>query len=67
MKMNIGRVRSGYHFMSFMAAANGTSAPPVPQSASAATAATPPIAPKTRCPVRSISIIEANMSRAIIS
>ncbi len=44
MKMNIGRVSSGYHFISFIAAENGMSDPPVPQSISAATAATPPIA-----------------------
>jgi hypothetical protein len=30
-------------------------------------AAMPPMAPKTRCPVSSISIIDENMRRAIIS
>ena len=56
--MNIGRVRSGYHFMSFIAAENAISLPPSPHSASAAMAATAPMAAKTRCPVMSISIIE---------
>ena len=37
------------------------SCPPVPQSMIAATAATAPMAPKTRCPVISITIIVANM------
>ena len=48
MKMNIGRVSSGYHFISFMAAAKGTSTPPVPQSRSPAAAPTKPMAPNTR-------------------
>ena len=30
MKMNIGRVNSGYHFISFIAEAKGRSVPPVP-------------------------------------
>ena len=67
MKMNIGSVRSGYHFISFIAAENGISAPPVPQSMSPAKAPTKPIAPNTRCPVKSISIIELNIRMAIIS
>ena len=67
MKMNIGSVSSGYHFISFMAAEKGMSWPPVPHSARAAMAATAPIAPKTRCPVNSISIMAANMKKAIIS
>jgi hypothetical protein len=50
-----------------MAALNASCDPPSPQSASAATTATIPMAPKTRCPVSSISIIAANIRRAIIS
>ena len=65
--MNIGSVRSGYHFMSFIAAEKPISLPPSPHSRSAAMTATEPIAANTRCPVMSISIIDANMSRAIIS
>lgn len=67
MKMNIGRVSSGYHFISFMAEANGMSEPPVPHNVSAETAATAPITANTRCPVMSSSIIEENMSTAISS
>ena len=65
--MNIGRVSSGYHFISFIAAEKAISLPPSPHKTSAASAATAPIAAKTRCPVMSISIIEANISSAIIS
>ena len=65
--MNIGSVSSGYHFMSFIAAEKAISLPPSPHSASAEMTATEPIAAKTRCPVMSISIIEANISSAIIS
>ena len=64
--MNIGSVSSGYHFMSFIAAEKAISLPPS-HSASAEMTATEPIAAKTRCPVMSISIIEANISSAIIS
>ena len=67
MKMNIGSVKSGYHFISFIAAEKGRSEPPVPQSANDATAATPPMTPNTRWPVISISIIEENIMIAIIS
>src|SRR6056297_25607 len=67
MKMNIGRVSSGYHFISFIAAENGISTPPVPQSSTPANAPTKPMAPNTRCPVISISIMPANMTMAIIS
>ena len=35
MKMNMGRVRRGYHFISFIAEENGMSDPPVPQRSSA--------------------------------
>ena len=48
MKMNIGSVSSGYHFISFIAAAKPRSDPPTPQSGSAAATATKPIAPNTR-------------------
>ncbi len=65
--MNSGRVSSGYQLKSLNAALNGISMPPSPQSARAATVATNPMAPNTRCPVISMSIIEANISRAIIS
>ena len=67
MKMNIGNVSSGYHFINFIAAENGMSWPPVPQSASAAIAATAPIAPKTLWPVNSMTIIRANMNTAMNS
>ena len=53
--------------MSFMAAEKARSDPPVPHRASAETTATKPMAANTRCPVMSISIIDANMSSAIIS
>ena len=65
--MNIGRVSRGYHFMSFIAAEKPISLPPSPQRRSAAMTATEPIAAKTRCPVMSISIIEANIRVAISS
>ncbi len=67
MKMNIGSVSSGYHFISFIAAENGMSDPPVPHSSMAAAAPTKPMAPNTRCPVMSISIMVENISSAIIS
>jgi hypothetical protein len=67
MKMNIGRVNSGYHFINFMMAENGMSDPPVPQSANDATAPTMPMPANTRCPVNSINIIEENIRIAIIS
>ena len=67
MKINIGNVSSGYHFISFIAAVKGMSEPPTPQSVIAAIEATMPIAPKTRCPVRSITIIDENIRPAIIS
>ena len=67
MKINIGNVRSGYHFISFMAEAKGISAPPVPHSTTADIAATAPIAPKTRWPVNNKSIMLENMRSAIIS
>src|SRR6056297_681301 len=67
MKMNIGRVSSGYHFISFIAAENGISTPPVPQSKTPASAPMKPMAPNTRCPVISISIMPANMTMAIHS
>jgi hypothetical protein len=65
--MNIGRVRSGYHFISLMAALNAITDPPSPQSHKAANAPTKPIAPKTRWPVMSISIMVANIRRAMSS
>ncbi len=65
MNTNIGRVSSGYHFISFIAALNGSSAPPSPHSSKAAAAATKPMAPNTRLPVSNSSIIELNISRAI--
>ncbi len=67
MKINIGSVSSGYQFISFMADEKGISEPPVPHSASAEAAATAPMAPNTRWPVISISIIEANMKMAMRS
>ena len=67
MKINIGKVKSGYHFINFIADEKGISDPPVPHRVTAAMAATAPIAPKTRCPVNSSSIIEENIKSAIIS
>ncbi|MOA27020.1 hypothetical protein D3C78_1478600 [compost metagenome] len=65
MNTNSGRVSSGYHFISFIAALNGSSTPPSPHSSRAAAAATKPMAPNTRLPVSSNSIIEENISRAM--
>ena len=48
MKMNIGSVSSGYHFISFIAAEKPRSDPPTPHSSTDAATATKPIAPKTR-------------------
>ena len=48
-------------------ALKGISKPPSPQSSRAAIAATKPIAPKTRCPVKSISIMVENMRMAMRS
>jgi ribonucleotide reductase alpha subunit len=67
MKMNIGSVSSGYHFISLIDWVNAISTPPVPQSGNAAITATAPMTPNTRCPVSSSAIIEANMNRAISS
>ena len=53
--------------MSFIAAEKGSSPPPSPHSRRAATAATEPMAANTRCPVMSMSIIDANMRSAIVS
>ena len=66
MKMNIGSVKSGYHVISFIAAEKPISEPPVPQSSRAEATPTKPIAPNTRCPVISISIIVENIRIAII-
>ncbi len=65
--MNIGRVSSGYHFISFMAALKAISDPPSPQSPRAATTATTPMAPNTRCPVSSMIIMVENIRMAISS
>ncbi len=67
MKMNIGSVISGYHFIKVMLAEKPIFCPAVPQSARADAVATKPITPKTRCPVIIISIIVENISKAIIS
>jgi hypothetical protein len=61
MKINIGRVSSGYHFISFIAAENGKSEPPVPYRVIAAIAPTAPMAANTRCPVIIINIIDENI------
>ncbi len=65
--MNSGRVRSGYQLKSLNAALNGISVPPVPQSMRANIVATKPMAPKTRCPVMSMTIIDANIVSAMYS
>ena len=67
MKTNIGSVSSAFHFISFITAEKPMSVPPGPQSASAATTATKPMAPKTRCPVIIISSMVENISVAIHS
>ena len=67
MKMNIGSVSSGYHFISFIAAAKPRSDPPTPHSGSAAATATKPIAPNTRWPVAIITIMVENIRMAIMS
>ena len=67
MNMNIGSVSSGYHFISFIAAAKPRSDPPTPQRKTEAVTATKPMAPKTRWPVIIISIIVLNIMIAIMS
>ena len=69
MKMNIGSVTSAFHFIAFIAApkARSTNSDPVPQSSNAEMVATEPMAPNTRWPVASISIIDTNMRIAISS
>lgn len=67
MNTNIGRVSSGYHFISFIAALKAISEPPSPHSSKAAAAATKPMAPNTRLPVSSSNIIEENINSAISS
>ncbi len=67
MKTNIGSVRSAFHFISFMTEENPMSDPPGPQSRIAATTATKPMAPKTRCPVIIIRSMVENIRVAIIS
>jgi hypothetical protein len=64
---HIDGVRSGYQFSNAKAALKGISAAPLPQSNKAKRVATPPMAPKTRCPVSSMSIIEVKISIAISS
>ena len=53
--------------ITFIAALKPSSDPPVPHRNNAKTTATKPIAPKTRCPVMSISIMVENIRMAIIS
>ena len=65
--MKNGNVIIGYQFITLIAAENGMSVAPLPHNKSAAIAATPPMAPKTRCPVMSISIMDANIKIAINS
>jgi len=65
--MNMGSVSIGYQLSSVIVEAKGISAPPLPHSTTANTVATKPMAPNTRWPVTSISIIMANISRAISS
>ncbi len=48
MKTNIGSVSSGVHFITLKTAVMPMSVPPGPQSSSAATTATKPMAPNTR-------------------
>ena len=66
-KTNIGTVSSGYQFRSLMLASNPSSYPPVPHSHRAKTLPMNPIAPNTRCPVRSMSIMPPNIRNMIIS
>ena len=67
MKTNMGSDSSGYHFISFIEAEKPMLCPPVPQREMAATTATKPMIPKTRCPVIIISSMVANIRAAIIS
>ena len=68
MKMNRGSVSIGNQLKSLNAALNGISMRARCRRASrAAPAATKPIAAKTRCPVSSITIIDANIRMAISS
>jgi len=68
MKTNIGSVSSGYQRITLIVWENPRSYPPrSPQSRTAATTATKPMAPNTRCPVNSISIMVENISAAISS
>ena len=57
----------GYHLNNFQDAVNGISTAPLPHINKAAAAATKPIAPKTRWPVKSIKTIVANIKIAIAS
>ena len=67
MKTNMGSDRSGYHFISFIAAEKPMLCPPVPQSAMAATTATKPMMPNTRCPVIIMRSMVENIRAAINS
>ncbi len=67
MKMNIGSVSSGYHFISVIAAEKPMVCAFVPHSINADTVATKPITPNTRCPVNIISSMVENIMTAIIS
>jgi len=65
--MNNGRVRSGYQFSRTKLALKDISAAPFAHNMNAKRVATPPIAAKIRCPVRSMRSIEVNISTAISS
>ena len=57
----------GYHLNNFHDAVKGISTAPLPHISKAAAAATKPMAPKTRCPVKSIKTIVENIKIAIAS
>jgi len=65
--MNMGSVSMGYQLSRVMVEAKGISAAPLPHSSSAKIVATKPMAPNTRWPVTSITIMVANISRAMSS
>ena len=67
MKTNIGSDSSGYQRISFMVAEKPICSPPCPHRPMAATTATKPMMPNTRCPVIIISSIVENIRAAIIS
>ena len=67
MKTKNGTVISGYQFSTWKEALNGISKEPWPHSQSAAAEPTKPMTPKTRCPVKSSTIMVPNMKSVMNS